>query len=156
MISQPGRTTTPPLAGAYGAACSMDSCVDNTYPQCVPALCAHVCAHEQREGLFLFCIGPLSTLSSMVRSSVPPAKQSKIRAQFCTCNNFSGRKRQRRFSLCVYFLLELCTFSRLFLIRPKSCAFSGHIQDTCFNVAVLKWDGLFGGGGETWGSGGGA
>ena len=45
LISWPGSTTTPPLAGAYGAACPMDSCVCNTHPRCC-LLCACRCVRE--------------------------------------------------------------------------------------------------------------
>lgn len=121
----------------------------------VSLLCVCTCVCTSRErGCFYFVSG-LSALYPPWSAALfhPPNKvKSGLNSARAT---ISMGGRQRRFSLCVYFLLELCTFSHLFLIRPKSCAFSGHIQDTCFNVAVLKWDGLFGGGGETWGSGGG-
>lgn len=57
LISWPGRTTTPPLARAYGAACPMDSCVGNTHPLCVVCLC--VCVWT-----LLFSFGHLSGMSS--------------------------------------------------------------------------------------------
>lgn len=43
LISWPGRTTTLPLARAYGAACPMDSCNRST---CPCSICVHVKEHR--------------------------------------------------------------------------------------------------------------
>lgn len=45
LISQPGKTNTPPLARAYGASHFTDSCIGNTHPYCDCVVCGSSAGH---------------------------------------------------------------------------------------------------------------